>query len=380
MSTPVYMPVLGMTMEEGTIGAWLKAEGDPVEQDELLLTVETDKTSMDVPSPATGVLLKILVPAGDTVPVRTPIAHIGDPGEEVLAEPARAGAPTIAPPSSSPRARRVAAEHSLTLDEVRPSAPDGRITENDVMRVVRERAAAAGASAAAGGEAEPLSRVRRLTAERMQESARTVARVTLFLEADLQEAAEFREQLGRSSLPDRIDVPWDALLIRAVGLALVEHPLLRAQWIEGRGIRVFPTAHVAIAIALEPQGLVAPVVRDADRRPLREIAVDLAEKVERARAGRLRPEDLEGAVFTITNLGAYGVEAFTPIVDLPQGAILGVGRIAPKARVREGELLARISCTLSLSFDHRVLDGAPAAAFLRRLAELLERPPLLWAV
>jgi len=143
---------------------------------------------------------------------------------------------------------------------------------------------------------------------------------------------------------------------------------------------VFPTAHVAIAIALEPQGLVAPVVRDADRRPLREIAVDLAEKVERARAGRLRPEDLEGAVFTITNLGAYGVEAFTPIVDLPQGAILGVGRIAPKARVREGELLARISCTLSLSFDHRVLDGAPAAAFLRRLAELLERPPLLWAV
>jgi pyruvate dehydrogenase E2 component (dihydrolipoamide acetyltransferase) len=209
----------------------------------------------------------------------------------------------------------------------------------------------------------------------MAASARSVARVTLHLEADLTEAARFRTQLAPEFA--RLGVaklPWDAILARAAGLALVDHPAVNAQWIDGQGILRQSAAHVGVAVALEPEGLLVPVLKDAHSRGLRELAGTLLTLVEKARAGRLSAEEMQGGTFTITNLGAYRIDGFTPIRNPPETAILGVGRIAEKPVVVEHRVEARTMCTLSLSFDHRVVDGLPAAAFLSRLAELLERP------
>jgi pyruvate dehydrogenase E2 component (dihydrolipoamide acetyltransferase) len=283
---------------------------------------------------------------------------------------------------ATPLARRLALEHGVAIDAVRGTGPGGRITQDDVLRTAEAaRAARAPAAALAGGEVQPLSRVRRITADRMAQSARSVARVTLTLEADFSEAARFRQQLqpefARLGVPK---LPWDALIARAAGLALAEHPAVNAQWVEGQGLRHGQAVHVGIAVALEPEGLVVPVLRDAHLRSLRELTADLLALVDKAQANRLTPTEMQGGTFTITNLGQYRVDAFTPIVNPPETAILGVGRIALKPAVVEGRVEPRTQSTLSLSFDHRVVDGAPAAAFLARLAELLERPYALLGI
>lgn len=524
MATPVTMPMLGLTMEEGTVAQWLKHEGDRVEKDEPLLTVEMDKGTIEVPSPAAGVLTRIAVPEGQTVPVKTVIAELGDAASTSAASPpsatgsavgssvpagvARSGSsgdgstltptlaekvpepdeashasvtaaalgetsgisassgaprgPAAAPvgngspsaegerrfasprarlrarelgvalesitgsgprgrvveadvlalaPSTTPApseaaervlatplARRLALEHGVDLATVRGSGPGGRITNDDVLAAALPAGVDSGSEpsvvsetrpqpdrepAAVQGVAgvEPLSRVRRLTAERMAASARSVARVTLQLEADLTEAVAFRAQLqpefARLGVPK---LPWDALIARAAGVALLEHPRANAEWVEGQGIRIHAHAHVGIAVALEPEGLVVPVLRDADRRSLRELTADLLALVGKARAGRLSPSDMQEGTFSVTNLGQYRIDGFTPIVNPPQAAILGVGRIAERPAVVAGQVVPRTLCTLSLSLDHRVIDGAPAAAFLARLAELLERPYALLGI
>jgi pyruvate dehydrogenase E2 component (dihydrolipoamide acetyltransferase) len=489
--TSVTMPMLGLTMEEGTVAAWLKQEGDPVEKDEPLLTVEMDKGTQDVPSPASGRLGRILVQTGQTVAVRTPIAEILAEGEEPTApagggrespaaataaegqaaapvtaagpqraaattaegEPRTAGtgrqavaahaatasggvgprgrrfvsprarrrarelgvelgavpgtgphgriveadvlmaAQTVGEPQRllvTPVARRLALEHGVPLEQLQGTGPGGRVTQEDVQRAADQlgRAAApAGPAptevrpAAADGQVVPLSRIRRITAERMAASSQTVARVTLFLDADLSEAARLRRQLApefeRLGVPK---LPWDALFAKAAGLALAEHPHVNAQWVEGQGLRRNPDVHVGVALALEPEGLVVPVLRHADSRSLRELAGDLVQLADKARANRLSPTEMQGGSFTITNLGQHRVDGFTPIVNPPEAAILGVGRVADRAVVVDGRIEARTMCTLSLSFDHRVVDGAPAAAFLARLAELLERPYTLLGI
>ncbi|GIW07388.1 MAG: dihydrolipoamide acetyltransferase component of pyruvate dehydrogenase complex [Dehalococcoidia bacterium] len=420
----VIMPVLGLTMEEGTVSAWLKAEGEPVVKDEPLLLVETDKATVEVPAPASGVLTRILVPPGRPVAVRTPIAEIAAEEDrttapsalppEQAAPPAATSRPA-APPTErrfvSPRARRVAREQGVDLAHIAGSGFQGRIVERDVLGALparrvtatplaeriaaergiplegitgsgpRGRVTREDVLAAAGGPVIPLSRVRKLTAERMAASARTAPHVTLFLDADLEEAARFRAQLApefaRLGVPK---LPWDAILAKAAALALAEHPALNARWVEGEGIRRHSAVHVGVATALEPEGLVVPVLRDAGTRTLRELAADLLALIERARAGRLGPDDLAGGTFTITNLGGQRIDAFTPIINPPEAAILGIGRIAEKPAVRAGQLVIRTQATLALSFDHRVVDGAPAAAFLARLAELLERPYALLGV
>jgi pyruvate dehydrogenase E2 component (dihydrolipoamide acetyltransferase) len=427
MAMQVIMPVLGLTMEEGTVSAWLKAEGDPVAKDEPLLLVETDKATVEVPAPASGILTRILVPPGQPVPVRTPIAEIAAEEEPAAVEPTPAAPPSMprhaaraaedasAPPPAerrvvSPRARRVAREQGVDLTQVAGTGFQGRVIERDVLaalpgrrvvatplaaRIAAERGipvetiAGSGPRGrvtradvlAAAGTVVPLSQVRRLTAERMAASARRAPHVTLFLDADLEEAARFRAQLApefaRLGVPK---LPWDAIFAKAAARALGEHPALNASWVEGEGIYRPRAVHLGVATALEPEGLVVPVLRDAGRRTLRELAADLLALVERARAGRLTPDDLGGGTFTITNLGAQRIDAFTPIINPPEAAILGVGRIAEKPAVRDGQLVVRTQATLALSFDHRVVDGAPAAAFLARLAELLERPYALLGV
>jgi pyruvate dehydrogenase E2 component (dihydrolipoamide acetyltransferase) len=215
----------------------------------------------------------------------------------------------------------------------------------------------------------------------MAASAQSTARVSLFLEADFSEASRFRAQLQPEF--ERLGVaklPWDAIIARAAALALVEHRAMLAQWVEGQGLRTPPTIDVGVAVALDPEGLVVPVLREANTRSLRELAADLLALVDKARSGRLGPAEMQGGAFSITNLGAYRIDGFTPIINPPETAILGVGRIADKAVVVAGSLEARTMCTLSLSFDHRVVDGASAAAFLARVAELLERPYALLGI
>jgi pyruvate dehydrogenase E2 component (dihydrolipoamide acetyltransferase) len=283
---------------------------------------------------------------------------------------------------ATPLARRLAQEHGVDIGDLRGTGPGGRVTQDDVLRAAEQRApapAAAGAQPTAG--AQPLSRMRRITAERMAVSAQMTARVTLFLDADFSEAARFRDQLqpefARLGVPK---LPWDALIAKAAGLALLESRAMLAQWVDGQGLRPGEAAHVGVAVALEPEGLVVPVLQDAGTRSLRELAADLLALVDKARAGRLSPAEMQSGSFTITNLGAYRIDGFTPIINPPETAILGVGRIAEKPVVADGKLGIATMCTLSLSFDHRVVDGASAAAFLARLAELLERPYTLLGI
>jgi pyruvate dehydrogenase E2 component (dihydrolipoamide acetyltransferase) len=271
---------------------------------------------------------------------------------------------------ATPLARRIAEEHGVAIAELRGSGPGGRITQDDVLRAAEPQTGV-----------QPLSRIRRITAERMAASSQASARVSLFREVDFSEAVRFRRQLEPEFA--RLGVarlPWDAIIARAAALALVEHPGVRAQWVDGHGLRTRDEVNVGVAVTLEPEGLVVPVLRNSDKRSLRELAADLLELVEKARAGRLGPAQMQGGSFSITNLGGYGVDGFTPILNPPEAAILGVGRIAEKAVVVDGAIVARSMCTLSLSFDHRVVDGAPAAAFLARLAELLERPYALLGI
>lgn len=466
------MPMLGLTMEEGTVAAWLKQEGETVERDEPLLTVEMDKGTVEVPSPTAGVLRKILVQPGQAVPVRAPIAEISDAEDAGTTAPATATAPdavvtahrmaeatgaiangsaasrhrasprarmrahalqldvreitgsgpggrvveadvlafaaqraptprvaapapeleTVSTPTerllATPLARRLALEHGVDLAHVTGSGPGGRITNDDVLAAAEARrgtpapqpTAPAPDSAAPPAGIQPLSRLRRLTAQRMHESAHSVARVTLLLEADFTEVTRLRRQLQpefvRLGVPK---LPWDAIVARAAGMALAAFPAVNARWVEGQGIlrHPHPHAHVGVAVALGEHGgdgLVVPVLRDADTRSLRALASDLLVLVEKARTGALTPANYEGGTFAITNLGQYRVDGFTPVVIPGQAAILGVGRIAERPAVVDGQLAVRTICTLSLAFDHRVVDGAPAAAFLAHLADLLERP------
>jgi pyruvate dehydrogenase E2 component (dihydrolipoamide acetyltransferase) len=485
VATPVTMPVLGLTMEEGTVAEWLKHEGDTVKKDEPLLTVEMDKGIQEVPSPAAGVLRRIVVQAGTTVAVKTLIAEIGEPGEVLgpfAASPSAAGghgdlparpptdselataslssdsaegsAPSAAGSSwgagssrsaeesygsdggvaeagrlfasprarmraraldvdlsglrgsgphgriveadvlaagametrvvATPLARHLAQEHGVSIGDVRGTGPGGRVTQEDVLLAAAaadKRGAPLEAGPGSPGGIQPLTRIRRITAERMAASAQATASVTLFLDADFSEAARFREQLQPEFA--RLGVaklPWDALIAKAAALALLEHPAVLAQWADGQGLRQPAAVHVGVAVALEPEGLVVPVLANAGTRSLRELASDLLGLVEKARAGRLSPAEMQGGGFTITNLGAYRIDGFTPILNPPETAILGVGRIAEKPVVIDGKVEVRTLCTLSLSFDHRVVDGVPAAAFLARLAKLLERPYTLLGI
>jgi pyruvate dehydrogenase E2 component (dihydrolipoamide acetyltransferase) len=304
------------------------------------------------------------------------------PNGRIVEEDVLAATPSDSRILITPVARRLAQEHGVAIGDLVGTGPGGRITQEDVLRVADHRAPAPAVEPAHVGIAA-LSRVRKITAERMAASAQATARVTLFLEADFSEAARFRTQLqpefARLGTPK---LPWDALIAKAAALALADHAAVAAQWVDGQGLRPSETAHVGIGVAvtLEPEGLVVPVLKDAGSRSLRELATDLLGLVDKARSGRLSPLEMSGGAFTITNLGAYRVDGFTPIINPPETAILGVGRIIDKAVVVDGKIEPRTMCTLSLSFDHRVVDGAPAAAFLARLAELLERPYALLGI
>jgi pyruvate dehydrogenase E2 component (dihydrolipoamide acetyltransferase) len=345
MPTEILMPRLGWDMKVGSVAEWVKREGEEVSAGDIICLISGDKATSELEAPEAG---RLHVPAdapppGVEVPVGTVLAYLLGPGE---AAP-NGGARRVV---ATPRARRAAAALGLDWRSMAGSGRGGRILERDVQR----------ASPA------PLTGLRRVTAERVELSARTVAPVTLTTEADATALTRLRDQ----SAAEQREVPSITdLLVHITALALAEHPALNASHTE---------IHIAVAVDTE-SGLVAPVVRDANTRSVNQISQETQRLIEAARNGRLAPEDVAGATFTITNLGMYEIDAFTPIVNLPQSAILGVGRIVARPVVTDEsseKIEVRRMLALSLTFDHRFVDGAPAARFLQRLKHLIERPTL----
>jgi pyruvate dehydrogenase E2 component (dihydrolipoamide acetyltransferase) len=419
MATEIKLPRLGQGMESGTIVKWLKSEGERVEKGEPLYELDTDKVTQEVEADASGVLLKIAVQEGE-VPVGKTVAVIGEEGEtaeltEEQAEgdgaaasaekPARApardeerergreasAAPDVptqgdgrvsgSEPQSrikaSPLARRIARERGIDLAQLRGTGPEGRIVAEDVERAETarpEELVAQSHELAPPGEVEvvPLTNVRKTIARRLTE-AWTVPVFQLTLDADMTRMLGVREQLvqraGESTKPTVTD-----LLTKVAAVALMRNRAVNAHYSED-GIRRFPTADVGLAVAA-PQGLVVPVIRRAESLSVLEIAQARAEVVARARENKLRREDLEGGTFTISNLGMFGVEQFIAVLNPPQAAILAVGATVEKPVAQNGELVVRPMLTLTLTCDHRAIDGADGAKFLADLKAFLEEPGL----
>ncbi|PKO22913.1 MAG: 2-oxo acid dehydrogenase subunit E2 [Chloroflexi bacterium HGW-Chloroflexi-1] len=392
MATEVLVPPLGQTVDTVTLVQWYKAEGEQVNQGEPLFAIETDKATLDVEAPASGVLWGVSCAPGTEVAVLTRIAFIVAPGEVLAKEPgATSPLPekTIAqvasepqaeaarrPPGGqvfiSPRARRLAAEHDIPLDALQGTGPEGAIVEQDV-RAYLEREPARPTAAEEVLERLPLSGVRAIIAERMARSASTTASVTLTAEADATALVELREQL----LEDGVQVSYNDLFLYILGRALRGHPGLNASLV-GDAITLWKRIHVGVAVDTD-RSLVVPVVRDVDRKGLAQIAQETRALIEAAQEGKIAPDDLKGQTFTLTNLGMYGIDAFTPIINLPDCAILGVGRIKTQPVWAGDHVKPRQMVWLSLTFDHRLVDGGPAARFLQRVVQLVEKPHLLMA-
>jgi pyruvate dehydrogenase E2 component (dihydrolipoamide acetyltransferase) len=433
MATEVKLPRLGQGMESGTIVRWLKNEGDQVERGEPLYELDTEKVTQEVEAEASGVLLKIAVREGEVDVGRT-IAFIGEPGEDVAdggepdegpeaaEEPAEdeaavadeeveegsrapardeerergravaaqaqetAGAQIArargrtdgARVKASPLARRIARERGVDISALHGTGPEGRVVAEDVDRAVAAPAAApAGAAVAAvpAGEVEEiaLTSMRKTIARRLTE-AWAAPVFQLVVSADMTRLLAVREQLVALTEEDGTKPTISDLLTKVTAAALLRHRPLNAHF-AGDAVRIYPTANVGIAVAV-PNGLVVPVIRGADRKTIAEIAADRAELVDRARSGKLKQEDLAEGTFSISNLGMYGVEQFIAVLNPPQVAILAVGATEDRAVVEDGAVVVKPMMTMALTCDHRAVDGATAAEFLRTLKTFLEEPAL----
>ena len=387
MAFSVVMPALEMAQETGKLVAWRKKEGESVAKGEPLLEVETDKAVLEIEAPADGVLAGVKVQAGAVVPVGKTIAWIVRPGEVPPPEVASSGTPTrtaaeaarpimaAATPEQpagagariSPKARRLAKERNVDISHLRGSGPGGEILASDVL------AAAEARTAAASTNVETPGSVGRLMAERTTQSWTSVPHFFVVREIDAGALIEAREALGPNiEQAHAAKLTHTDLLIALVARVLVKHPRLNASW-SREGIRLHPEVNIGVAMAVE-DGVVATVIPNANNAAPGEIAVQRRDLAERARAGRLRPSDIASATFTISNLGMYHVDAFTAIISPPQAAILAVGSIADRVVPVDGKPGIRPMLTLTLSCDHRVVDGARAAAFLNDLVEALREP------
>jgi pyruvate dehydrogenase E2 component (dihydrolipoamide acetyltransferase) len=405
MAIPVTIPRLGWNMEEGIFAGWIKQDGDTVRAGEALFRLESDKAVEDIEGLDSGVL-RVAPDApkeGDTVAVGLVIGWLVQPGEappfDAGPHPRPVAGEALAP--AGPAARRLARELGVEVGQVAGSAPGGRITAQDVRartagpvasprarRVaeelgvdwtslkgsgrsgrVRERDVRA-AALESGDRVMAVSSVRRSIAERMVHSLRTTAPVTLTTTVDAGNLVNLRQQFraaGRDEAPTYTD-----FLVKLAAVALGEHPALNSRW-EGEQIVLSRAVHMGIAVDTEA-GLLVPVVRDAAGLTLRQIAVQTRDLIDRARRRKLRAEEMQGGTFTVSNLGPFGIDAFTPIIQHPQCAVLGVGRIRTEPVVREDRVVPGQRLTLSLTFDHRIVDGAPAGRFLQALGRLIESP------
>jgi pyruvate dehydrogenase E2 component (dihydrolipoamide acetyltransferase) len=454
MATKMVLPMLGQTMEEGTITKWLKQEGDQIEKGEPILEVMTDKVNMEVESPVAGVLRKIIVHEDETVPIMDVIAIIGtadEPIDDLLSGSDGAGESTPAAVEASastaavevsvaidgaaatasgsrvfisPRARKLAGEHGIATDALanKGTGPDGRVVEKDVQafiaalaetskikatplaakiaadqgislseivgsgpqgKVMRDDVLQAVtpaaptpvpvAAAAADVKVIPFTGIRKMVADNVAKSAQTAPHVTLTLEVDMTDAVKMRAQIvGQFEKKYGVKLSYTDLIIKAVATAIQDYPIVNAS-LQGNEIRVPSSANVGVAVALDG-ALIVPVVHNADKLGVPGISTQLKGLIEKARSGKLGSAEISGGTFTISNLGAFGIDVFNPIITPGQSAILGVCRIAEKPVVVDGQIVVRSMMNLCLSFDHRVMDGAPAAQYLHRVKELLESP------
>jgi pyruvate dehydrogenase E2 component (dihydrolipoamide acetyltransferase) len=393
-------------MEAGTIVRWLKSEGDQVEKGEPLYELDTDKVTQEVEAEASGVLLKILAGEGEEIEVGKRIAVIGEQGEDVSAEAEaevevgedaqEEGSPgearederergreaaaeeeeqaAEAQPSrmdgrvkASPLARRIARERAIDLTNLTGTGPEGRIVAEDVERAAATPAHATVGAAPLEAEVVPLTSIRRTIARRLTKAWEAPA-FQISMSADMTRAQELRERLRGEK------VTVTDVLTKLSAIALLRHRELNAQFADDE-LRIFPSANIGLAVATD-RGLIVPVIREVERKSLVQLAVERGELVERTRASKLTQEDLEDGTFTISNLGMYGVEIFTAVLNPPQAAILAVGAIEEKPVVEDGELVVRPKMSMTLTCDHRAVDGSKASEFLRELKLLLEEPGL----
>lgn len=393
MSIEVIMPQMGESVVEGTISKWLVHEGDRVEKDQSIVEISTDKIDTGVPSPVTGTLKKILYPEGKTVPVQTVIAQIeavehkedaGITGErpEITQEVKRTEIVKEIKKEEeserrySPLVRRLAKEYHVDLEKIKGTGEGGRVTKKDITDYISLKPGVPSPSAEAEKEAVeeetliPLSIKRRLTADRMVQSKRAAAHVTTVFEVDMAHIERYRELNGDRLKNEGIHLTYLPFITLATAKALKEHPLLNSSWTE-EGIRQRNSIHIGIAVSLE-DGLIVPVIKDADKKDLFALAQEIQDIAQRSRTKKLRPEEVQGGTFTITNHGINGSILGTPIILQPQVAILGIGAVVKRPVVINDAIAIRPMMYLSLSFDHRVMDGANADLFLRRVKDILE--------
>ncbi len=423
MATRIDMPQLGLTMEKGTILQWLRAEGETVQKGQPVVLIQTEKVEYEVEAPAPGALLRVVAKEGMELPVGGLMGILGQPGEDVSAllaaaptgaepraervearaesrEPSRstlaAGATPAAPSPGatiaerikiSPVAKKLAQEHGIDISTLTATGPEGRIVREDVERAIATKSREPGTQPR-GWVAEsleeqktvpeviPLSGIRKVIFDRMGQSWREAARVTLFADADMTELVKLRQaRLADWERQFGIKPSYSDLIHMAVARALRDEPRINCR-LDGQAVRIRKEVNLAFAVDLG-EGLVAAVIREADKKSLGDLAKAARDLADRARSGRLAPDDMADGTFTVTNLGTVGVESFTPIINPPQAGILGVGKIMEKPVVLHGGVHIRSMMTLSLVFDHRLIDGAPAARFLAKVKELLEQPAWL---
>jgi len=435
MATKVHMEALSPTMEEGQVVKWLKSEGDPVANGEILAEIETDKATMELVARGDGILRKVFLGEGETAPVGEVIALIGGededlgdlvtqeagaeaegeedteaeeegaeteagetapeaapaegeaPGEEPDRE-APAPAPSGGRVKASPLARRLAEEAELDLSGIRGSGPGGRIVKKDVEAARGER----GAPAAAPGEAEapapaagtppapseedvqdvPLSQMRKTIAKRLVESLDPVPHFFLRVDVDMTRTLEARERVNRLLEAEGEKVSINDFLLRATAQALARHPEVNAQW-NGDTIRRHLRVHLGVAVAVE-DGLITPVVRDAHRKGLAQIGREVRELAARGREKKLQPEEYTGSTFSVSNLGMYGIHEFTGVINPPEAGILAVGAVEDTPAVEDGQVVVKPLMKVTMSCDHRVVDGATGARFLQTVKAMLEEP------
>jgi pyruvate dehydrogenase E2 component (dihydrolipoamide acetyltransferase) len=406
----VIMPKMSDGMMEGKVLSWRKRVGDPVARGEVIAEIETDKVNVEIEAEASGTLSQILVPEGVSAPVGAVIAHIngvaapaqaqtapgGPPRPEAApespgmgaAQPAVAPRPAEASPpeersKASPIARRMAAERGIELANVTGTGPGGRIVERDIEAYLATSRAAPPAApdrSAASPEADyediEMSRMRQAIARTVVHSKQTIPHFYVTNEVDMTRALDLRAQLKVAYGEDQGRISVNDLILKATSLALRKHQGLNAQFIEPATLRRFHRIHLGIMVAI-PDGLVLPVLRDADRLPLLTLAREARRLVEGARQRHLRQEDYTGATFAVSNLGTYDVTNFTAIINAPQAGILAVGRILERPVVRDGQIVARPILEVTVSADHRVTDGVGAAEFLVEVKRFLENPDLL---
>ena len=401
MITKVILPKLGLVMKEGLVVGWHAEEGQEVGAGKLLLEIESDKVTTEIEASASGVLRKIIVVAEEIVPCGTVVGIIADSASEEIPDLERIVAESRAvvmtraeweekqtlkevpkearssPPEAkvriSPAARKLARARGIDPAQIEGTGPGGRIVREDVVRAAQagSKQAAAALDGERPGESIPVTRMRRSIADNMARSARAVARVVLFAEVDMTRAVDYRNQ-NRESFQREIDadLSYNALLVKATASAMREDPVLNVSF-QDDVIREHGEIHIGLAVALD-EGLITVSIKQADQKDLRRIAKETATLIEKAQGGGLQVDDVTGNSITISSLGGFEIDSFTPIVNLPEAAILGVGSVVERPVVKSGKIEVAPIMKLSLSFDHRVVDGAPAARFLQLLKRKLE--------